>query len=270
MATEPSSRLDFWEYFTMSQFVVYTHRCTGGKIPSVQEQEVAAQAFVSANQGEIIAGFTESRIGRRVSWSALQQAIDKALSSGATLVIAHVGRLSRSATFTALLLQSGVLFVCCDMPDCNHLTIHIIATTAEQESNRIRTKIRNSLAAAKAAGVKLGSQRAGHWEGREHLRGWRKAYVRSIEVRKQRTALAYQAILPEIKARRERGETLLKIVEWLNGDNHLTTAGKPFTQTAVWRIIARYLGKEYLGSVRRKKGTLTAGSEVGIVTAPHR
>ena len=36
--------------------------------------------------------------------------------------------------------------------------------------------------------------------------------------------------------------------------------GKPFTQTAVWRLIERYLGKEYLGSTRKK----TTGCKVGV------
>ena len=58
--------------------------------------------------------------------------------------------------------------------------------------------------------------------------------------------------MPEIKARRERGETLPEIVDWLNQQGHTTTAGKPFTQTAVWRLISRHLGKEWLGNNKRK------------------
>ena len=51
-----------------------------------------------------------------------------------------------------------------------------------------------------------------------------------------------------------------EIVEWLNNQDYTTTAGKPFTQTAVWRLFERYLGKEYLGSTRKK----TTGCKVGI------
>jgi DNA invertase Pin-like site-specific DNA recombinase len=249
----------------MVNFVVYLRV---GKAPSLSQQEVTVRQFVQANHGRIVASFTEDFTKRGVStpstWPALQEAIDVARSKGATLVIAYVDRLSRSAPFTCLLLGSGVSFVCCDLPDCNHLTIHIIAATAEEESHRIRTRTREGLAAAKAAGVKLGSNRKNHWKGREHKRGWRQAVARSCELRSDRAARAYQAILPEIKVRRERGESLPKIVEWLNGSGHLTTAGKPFTQTAVWRIIDRYLGKEYLGSVRRKRGDSAAGNKVGI------
>jgi hypothetical protein len=63
---------------------------------------------------------------------------------------------------------------------------------------------------------------------------------------------------------RERGGTLPEIVEWLNNQDYTTTAGKPFTQTAVWRLLDRYLGKEYLGSTRKK----TTGSKVGISGHP--
>lgn len=246
----------------MTEFVVYTRT---GKAPPLREQKATAQAFVHANRGRIAASFTEDGASGP-TWPVLQKAIDAALSAGATLLIVYMDRLSRSAPFTNFLLKSGVSFVCCDMPDCNHRTIHIVAATAEQESMRIRTQTREGLAAARAAGVKLGSHREGHWDGKEHRRGWKKAYKASIEARKTRAALTYRAILPEIKAMRERGEPLPKIVEWLNSNNHLTTAGKPFTQTAVWRIIDRYLGKEYLGSVRRKKGDLAAGPKVGVAT----
>jgi len=239
----------------MNPFVVY-HRT--GKAPPLPEQETTARQFVAANGGRIVASFTEKGQSSASDWPVLRKAADAALSKGATLVIAYIDRLSRSARFTSILLESRVEFVCCDMPLCNHTTIHIVAATAEEESNRIRTRTREGLAAAKASGVKLGSNRKDHWKGREHKRGWKKAVARSVELRMQRAAGAYAPLLPEIRKRRERGETLPEIVEWLNNGGHVTTAGKPFTQTAVWRIIDRYLGKEYLGNIKKK----THGSKV--------
>ena len=41
-------------------------------------------------------------------------------------------------------------------------------------------------------------------------------------------------------------------MEWLNQQGQTTTAGKPFTQTAVWRLIDRYLGKEWLGNIKKR------------------
>ena len=107
--------------------------------------------------------------------------------------------------------------------------------------------------------MKLGSADPRLWKGREHLRGTKKAIAAAAEEEREATRNTYAFLMPEIKARRERGETLPEIMDWLNEQGHTTTAGKPFTQTAVWRLIDRYLGKEYLGSTQKK----TQGSKVG-------
>ena len=38
----------------------------------------------------------------------------------------------------------------------------------------------------------------------------------------------------------EEGKTVAEVAEWLNDQGFLTTAKKPFTVTAVWRILSRY------------------------------
>jgi DNA invertase Pin-like site-specific DNA recombinase len=214
--------------------------------------------FVAANAGRLVASYTEKDDAEAAAAGPqlvpqLVRAIEEAKRVSATLVIAEVGRLSRNAAVTDLLwgaVKGGLQFVCCDMPNVNHLTIHILAATAQDLSQQVRQRTRNSLAVAKANGVKLGSNREGHWKGRE--RGWRQAVAASTKMRKTRAAEAYQFLLPEIKARREHGDTLPEIINWLNANNHTTTAGMPFTQTALWRIIKRYLGTEYLGNNTRK------------------
>lgn len=103
---------------------------------------------------------------------------------------------------------------------------------------------------AAARGVKLGSSDPNHWKGREHKRGWKKAVPAASAARTKKANEHYQYILPEIKARRERGESLEEIITWLNDNGHTTTVGKPFTQTALWRLIKRTLGEEYLGKIK--------------------
>jgi DNA invertase Pin-like site-specific DNA recombinase len=183
----------------------------------------------------------------------LAKAIKHALRCQATIVVPFLGRLARNVSFTRAMLNSGVDFVCCDNGNANRLTIPIMAATAEGESQRISERIKISLANARARGVKLGSNRPGHWEGREHRRGTRRAIAAAARKKKTRTRNTYAFLMPEIKARRERGETLPEIVDWLNQQRHTTTAGKPFTQTAVWRLIDRYLGKQWLGNNLRKQ-----------------
>jgi DNA invertase Pin-like site-specific DNA recombinase len=77
----------------------------------------------------------------------------------AKLVIAKLDRLARNVHLISGLMESKVDFVCCDMPDANRLTIHILAAVAEHEREMISDRTRAGLAEAKARGVKLGNQK---------------------------------------------------------------------------------------------------------------
>ena len=103
------------------------------------------------------------------------------------------------------------------------------------------------MADVKKEGVKLGSARPGHWEGREHLRGTRKAIKQSTKLRQERTEAAYRFIMPALQKMRLEGKTMGEIATWLNDHDHRTTVGRPFTETAVWRLLKRYAGDDFLG-----------------------
>jgi DNA invertase Pin-like site-specific DNA recombinase len=209
---------------------------------------------VKALDGEVIATYTEREPARRRS--ELEKAIRHALEAGATLVVAKVDRLVRNALFTGRLMraveESGLEFICCDNPTCNTRTIHILAAVAQEETQRKAQRTRQVMARLKEQGVPLGSARPGHWKGREHKRGWKKAVPAASKARSDKARREYQWLLPEIKARRERGDTIDEIARWLNEQGKATSAGKPFTEASLWRIIKRYLGDEYLGNAKRK------------------
>jgi DNA invertase Pin-like site-specific DNA recombinase len=225
-------------------------------------QEAEAKRFVAFNGGRILASFVEKEdlpTRRPIERVELAKAIEQANRSEAELVIPHLGRLVKNAAFTRALHTSNVDFICLDQRGMTRQTINMFAMAAEESSCKISERSRAAMQACVARGVKLGSARPDHWKGREHLRGTKLAIAAAARKKREKTKNTYAFLMPEIKERRERGETLPEIVEWLNGQKKVTTAGRPFTQTAVWRLIDRYLGKEYLGSSRKK----TTGNKVG-------
>jgi DNA invertase Pin-like site-specific DNA recombinase len=67
--------------------------------------------------------------------------------------------LSRNAHFLLGLQESGVEFVCADMPEANKLTIGLLAVVAQHEREQISVRTEAALGAAKARGVVLGGFR---------------------------------------------------------------------------------------------------------------
>jgi DNA invertase Pin-like site-specific DNA recombinase len=77
----------------------------------------------------------------------------------ARLIIAKLDRLSRNVAFIATLMDGKVDFVCCDFPQANRLTLHVLAAVAEHEREMIAQRTKAGLAAARERGVKLGGPR---------------------------------------------------------------------------------------------------------------
>lgn len=210
----------------------------------IDAQKAAVAQYASQNGGKIIAQYTEVESGKNSQRPKLQEAIAHARLSKATLLVAKMDRLSRNVAFTSALLESGVEFIACDNPHANRMTIQMLAVMAEQEALAASRRTKDALAAAKAKGKQLGSARPGHWKGREHLRGFKKGTANSAKIRSRRAMDAYAFLLPKMrelqsKYESEGGPIYEQIATWLNDNGHETTYGKPFTPTAVWRILQR-------------------------------
>lgn len=122
-----------------------------------------------ARAGQLLAEFTETESGKRAdNRPQLQAALAECRHAHAVLLIARLDRLSRNVAFIAALMESGVEFVACDMPQASRLTIHILAAVAEHEREMISARTKAALAAAKAKGTVLGNPRLA--EAREKAR----------------------------------------------------------------------------------------------------
>ena len=92
----------------------------------LEAQAASVETFASQNDAEIVATYTEVESGRKADRPKLLEAIGHANLVGATLIVAKLDRLSRSVSFLATLMESGVQFIACDNPHANELTIHIL------------------------------------------------------------------------------------------------------------------------------------------------
>lgn len=123
--------------------------------------EAAVALYAAATGSGLIASYTEVESGRKSDRPELPKAIRHAKPLRATLVIANRDRLAGNLAVIANLMDSGVEFVACDVPQASRVTLHIVAAVAEAEALAISTPVREALAAEKARGTKQGASRLG-------------------------------------------------------------------------------------------------------------
>jgi DNA invertase Pin-like site-specific DNA recombinase len=107
-------------------------------------------------QAELVAEFTEIESGRKNDREQLALALAAAKKAKATLVIAKLDRLARNVHFISGLLESGVPFVCADMPEADKTFLQMMAVFAEWEARKISERTKAALAQVKAQGRQLG------------------------------------------------------------------------------------------------------------------
>jgi DNA invertase Pin-like site-specific DNA recombinase len=180
-----------------------------------------------AGRGEIIAEYTEIESGRKNDRPQLAAALATCRKHKAVLVIAKLDRLARNVFFIAGLMESGVDFVACDMPEANRLTIHILSAVAEHEREAISKRTKDALKAAKARGVKLGNPdpipaaRRGNAVMQEHAEQF------------------HATVKPLIQKLRLQGYPLAKIADELNSRNVPTARGRVWYPATVRNILQR-------------------------------
>lgn len=127
----------------------------------LEAQREAVARYLNGGGWELIAEFVEVETGKgsdvKEKRPQLAAAMDTARKHKATLVIAKLDRLSRDVGFINGIMKSRVPFVATDMPHANNLTLNIMAAFAEHERDMISDRTKAALQAAKARGVKLGT-----------------------------------------------------------------------------------------------------------------
>ena len=194
----------------------------------LEAQQAAVRQFVS-DPAQLGKEFVEVESGKKNHRPQLLAAIAEARRTGATLLIAKLDRLSRNAGFIFALRDSGVDFVCCDMPDANTLTVGLFAVIAQHERETISKRTKDALQAKKARGAQLGSPQ-----------NFTTVVIAQGQAAMQRNAREHQANrqaaqLAELL--RAKGKTLWQIAAKLNEAGYRTRRGKEFHATTVQRLL---------------------------------
>jgi DNA invertase Pin-like site-specific DNA recombinase len=226
----------------MSKLIAYYRVSTkrqGVSGLGLEGQQTAVAMYAREHGGKITKAYTEVESGKRADRPELAVALAHAKLIGATLVVAKLDRLARNVAFLSAIMESATEFVACDNPHANRVTLHILSAVAEAEAKAISERTKAALGAAKRRGIKLGSARVGHWRGREDRRqaGWRKAVKLAAAQRTQVAKDAYSFLKPTIHRLRDGGMSLKAVANTLNDEGHTTRARKPWTPTAVWRLL---------------------------------
>lgn len=144
----------------MQNFVAYYRVSTNKQKSSglgLDSQKDAVNKHVDSVNGNIIASYEDIESGNSNNRPALLTAIERCKLTNSVLIIAKLDRLSRNVAFLAQLMESNINFVCCDNPNANKLTIHILAAVAEEERRLISERTKAALRKAKERGIKLGN-----------------------------------------------------------------------------------------------------------------
>ena len=119
---------------------------------SLEAQQAAIGAYVTANPGKLIAEYAEIRSGTKRNRPKLAEAVQACRIFGAILLIARLDRLARNVVTIAQLMDSKVDFVAIDFPHATRFTLHILAAIAEHESRLMSERVKLAQAAARARG----------------------------------------------------------------------------------------------------------------------
>ena len=143
------------------------------------------------------------------------------------LLIAKLDRLSRNASFIFALRDSGVDFVCCDMPDANTLTVGLFAVLAQHERETISQRTQEAL----AWGAQLGTPANLTDEARQAGLLLRQQNARQHAGVRQATAL--------ITSRRAQGASFRQIAGELHALGFTARRGATLHQKQVQRLYER-------------------------------
>jgi DNA invertase Pin-like site-specific DNA recombinase len=215
------------------RFITYARVSTqrqGESGLGLDAQRYAVAQYLGANGCHVVGEFVEVESGRKSNRPELAKALAACRMYGATLVVAKLDRLARNAAFLLTLRDSGVEFVCADMPQATRLTIGILAVVAEAEAEAISSRVKAAIAAAKRRGV----SRPMNLTQQARLKGVRVSSARRKAAARERAA----ALTPTVRELQAAGvRSLRAIAAGLNARGIPGSRGGRWASNQVWKLL---------------------------------
>lgn len=224
------------------KFVTYYRVSTnkqGASGLGLEGQQQAVASYLSGKSATVVKEFIEVKSGKRDdNRPELQKALRECRLTGATLLVAKLDRLARSARFLIELQESTVNFVCADMPEANTLTISLMATLAEYERTLISERTKAAYQAKKERCLK--NNEPLKW-GNPNIKEIRnsdmtKATAAKVEKSNKRKA-DIKSVIQEICSSESAKLSSRAIAKKLNDAGYTTATGKPFNHVQVIRSL---------------------------------
>lgn len=194
----------------------------------LEAQRSSVTRFLKPGQ-QILKEFVEVESGKNNNRQVLHEALAYARQHKVSLVIAKLDRLARNAAFIFTLRDSGVNFVCADMPEANTLTIGIFATLAQYERELISERTKKALAEKKAKGITLGKP-----ENLTAAAGLKGAAAMKEKAQLNENNRRAAAMITSL---RSAGNSWSEVTKQLNNAGFTTSKGKQFQIVQVQRLV---------------------------------
>jgi len=186
-------------------------------------QRSTVQAYCVTHHATIAAEFIEVQSGKDDDRPQLREALRSAKAMRATLVVAKLDRLARSARFLDDIVAAGTDVAFCNLPDMppgptGRFMVQMMACIAELEAGMISERTKAALREAKERGTVLGGYRG--------VAPTPKARAEAAARRKARADKAALALVPKLRELQAAGcVTYDDISRALNDENVPTSTG---------------------------------------------
>jgi len=209
----------------------------------LESQKAIIEHFTEKDKATIVKEYIEAESGKEIiNRPQLQEAINYCLDNNCFLIVAKLDRLSRDVEHIFQLKKKlGKLFISCDLPNTDSLTLSIFAGIAQRERELISIRTKSALKAKKKRGAKLGKPKNFSNEGRS-------LGIKTIKERARQNPNNKRALSLIVRCRDE-GMSYEKIANELNKNSFITTKGKSYSHSTVRMLYHRSLLDSHVGTI---------------------